>query len=180
MRLDRFTTADAPPGLLAVSRALLDRAFGDGQDGAFSNADWDHALGGWHVVAWDGEDLVAHGSVVPRRILVGEAWFEAGYVEAMATVPERRGEGFGLAVLMEVSELVRAHHQLGVLSTGDPGFYERAGWERWVGPTFVLDGGEPRRTPDEDDGIMVLLFGRSADVTLTDTIACEARPGDDW
>jgi len=67
-----------------------------------------------------------------------------------------------------------------VLSTGRHEFYQRLGWERWLGPTFVRRGEALVRTPDEDDGIMVLRFGRSRDTDLTAPIACEAREGDDW
>ena len=113
-----------------------------------------------------------------------EVWLTApeyaGYVEAMATDPDRQGEGFGTAVLEEVSDLLRAEFQLGVLSTGDPGFYEQAGWVRWQGPSFVIDAGERRRTLDEDDGIVALPFGESSGIDPTDRIACEARAGDDW
>ena len=36
------------------------------------------------------------------------------------------------------------------------------------------------RTLDEDDGIMVLRFGSSAEIDLSASISCEARSGDDW
>jgi aminoglycoside 2'-N-acetyltransferase I len=37
----------------------LDAAFG-----GFPDTDWEHALGGLHALVRDGDDLVAHGSVV--------------------------------------------------------------------------------------------------------------------
>ncbi len=69
---------------------------------------------------------------------------------------------------------------MGALSTSKQRFYERLGWERWLGPTFVRRGGGVVRTPDEDDGIMVLRFGASREVDRTAAISCEARSGDDW
>jgi len=63
---------------------------------------------------------------------------------------------------------------------GRHGFYERLGWERWRGPTFVRHGPELVRTEDEDDGVMVLRFDRSLAVDLSGSISCEARTGDDW
>lgn len=175
MQVERFRTNRAPAGMLDAVRALMDRAFDD-----FAEDDWDNALGGWHVVASDGEYLIAHAAVVPRRIMVGDTWFDAGYVEAMATDPDRLGEGFGTAVLEEVSDLLRIEYQLGVLSTEDQGFYEQAGWVPWQGPSFVIDAGERRRTLEEDDGIVVLPFGESSAIDPTDRIVCESRPGDDW
>lgn len=70
-----------------------------------------------------------------------------------------RGDGLGSQVACEASQLVR---------------------ERWGGPTFVRGAGGLVRTPDEDDGVMVLLHGPSAGVGLAAAISCEARPGDDW
>ena len=46
--------------------------------------------------------------------------------------------------------------------------------------TYVRRGDELRRSPEEDDAIMVLRFGSSADVDLAAAIACPARRGDDW
>jgi aminoglycoside 2'-N-acetyltransferase I len=75
---------------------------------------------------------------------------------------------------------VRSTFELGVLSTGLWDFYERCGWERWRGPTFVRHGDGIVRTEDDDDGIMVLRFGRSRSADLTAAITCERRAGDDW
>lgn len=82
--------------------------------------------------------------------------------------------------MSEVNAVLRARFELGVLSTDQARFYERAGWERFTGPSFVRDGDALLRTPDEDDGLLILRFGESADVDVTDPICCEARPGDDW
>jgi aminoglycoside 2'-N-acetyltransferase I len=160
----------------AAARPLLDEAFG----GRFDDTDWEHALGGWHVLVTEGGTLVAHAAVVPRDLYVDGRPVDAGYVEAVATTPARQGEGLGTLALREVDRLLRRHHQLGALSTGAHGFYERLGWERWLGPTFVRTGEGAVRTPDEDDGIMVLRFGSTATVDLGAPLSCEAREGDDW
>jgi aminoglycoside 2'-N-acetyltransferase I len=154
----------------------MDEAFG----GGFDDTDWDHALGGWHVLVTDGGALVAHAAVVPRDLRVDGRPVDAGYVEAVATAPARQGEGLGTLAMREVDRLLREHHHLGVLSTGAHAFYGRLGWERWWGPTFVRHGDELVRTPEEDDGIMVLRFGPSRTMDLAAPISCEARSGDDW
>jgi hypothetical protein len=59
-------------------------------------------------------------------------------------------------------------------------FYERLGWERWQGPTFVRRGEALVRTEEEDDGIMVLRPGPGVRIDLRASISCEARAGDDW
>lgn len=165
---------ELPPGLTAAVRALLLEAFKD----TFSEEDWQHCLGGWHVLLHDAGVLVAHGAVVPRELHVGGSPLRAGYVEGVAAVP--RGRGFGTSVMAGASAIVRREFDVGALSTGAHGFYEQLGWERWQGPTFVRDGADVVRTPDEDDGVMVLRFGESSALSLTQPISCETRAGDAW
>ena len=146
----------------AAIRQLLDEAF----DGDFSDDDWAHALGGWHaVIAAEGAGAVlAHASVVERRIAVGARVFRAGYVEAVAVAPAHQRLGLGSAVMTALAEVIDARFELGVLSSGEWGFYERLGWERWRGPTYVrTTTGEQVRTEDDDDGVMVLRTGPSAE-----------------
>lgn len=172
MRVSLVT--DPPAPLLASVRALLDEAFGD----RFSGDDWDHCLGGTHVVARSGDLLVAHAAVVPRTLWVDGRALRAGYVEGVATLPSWQRRGAGSLVMASVAEVVRASYDLGALSTGAYPFYERLGWERWRGATYVRIGDGVVRTADEDDGIMVLRCGTPLDVAAG--LACEARPGDDW
>jgi aminoglycoside 2'-N-acetyltransferase I len=173
-------SADVSVELLARTRHLLDAAFvGDGT--GFTPEDWAHTLGGWHVVVTDDvDDVLAHAAVVDRVLEVGSTPVHVGYVEGVATRPGREGEGVGSAVMAEVGRIVRREHQMGALSTDRHSFYERLGWERWQGPTFVRDGAVTIRTADEDDGVMVLRFGSSASIALDQPLTCEARPGDDW
>jgi aminoglycoside 2'-N-acetyltransferase I len=51
--------------------------------------DWEHALGGMHALAWADGRLVAHASVVQRRLLHGGRALRAGYVEGIVD-PARR------------------------------------------------------------------------------------------
>lgn len=171
-----FTTGQAPAGDLPRIRRLLDEAF----EGDFSGEDWEHALGGHHVVVVERGALVAHAAVVPRELEIGGRPFRAGYVEAVGTAPARRRRGFGLAAMRRVGEILRAELELGALSTREHGFYERLGWERWRGPSFVRRADQRVRTQEEDDGLMVLRFGPSRDLDLGASIVCASRTGDDW
>lgn len=171
-----FTTAQAPPGRLEQLRALIDQAF----DGDFSDDDWEHTTGGWHAVALDGDVPVAHAAVVERVLEVDGHPFRTGYVEGVGTLPSRQGHGLGTIAMTEVMAVLRSRFELGALSSGLHRFYERIGWERWQGPASVRDGDRLVRTPEEDDGIMVLRFGPSLTVDLHSAISCEARRGDDW
>ena len=171
-----LTTAEVPPELLAAAHDLCDRAFA----GRFDDTDWDHALGGWHALALEGAALVAHASVVDRELYVAGRAFRAGYVEAVATEPGRQGTGLGSLVMAPLVAVIRAETELGALSTGAHGFYQRLGWERWRGRTYVRREGQPVRTPEEDDGVMVLRHGPSQSLDLSADITCDQRSGDDW
>lgn len=174
--IERFATAEATRSRLNEIRRLVDVAFA----GDFSERDWDHSLGGLHVVALDDRAVIAHAAVVLRFIDVADRRLATGYVEAVATDPARRREGVGSAVMDEVGILIHEGFEMGALSTGLHAFYRARGWDRWRGPSFVRQGAELLRTEEEDDGLMVLRFGVSHDVDLTATISCEARAGDDW
>jgi aminoglycoside 2'-N-acetyltransferase I len=157
-------------------RHFLDAAF----DGDFSDDDWAHAMGGLHVWASDVTGLISHGALVERTLVCGAHTLRLGYVEAMATAAKHRRQGHGSRVLQCITDLIRERYPLGALSTGSPGFYERLGWERWRGPTFVATPEGRRRTPDDDGGIMILRTSRSPDLNLDDDIVCDWRPGDVW
>lgn len=174
--LQLLATTDLSAGLRRSIRAMLDEAF----EGHFSDEDWAHALGGWHVVVTVDGAVVAHASAVVRVIDIGGRSFRSGYVEAVATAPKVQGAGYGSRAMNALAPVLRRDFDVGLLSTSRHGFYERLGWERWRGPTFVCRDGRQVRTQDEDDGIMALRFGPSAETNLGDPITCLSRIGDDW
>ena len=176
--LSRAHTADLNADERARIRAFLDEAF----DGDFAHDDWEHALGGVHVLAYDAGKVVGHASVVQRRLTHRGLGIRTGYVEAVAVRAERRGRGLGSALMEEVEGLVLRAYDLGALSAVERArrLYERRGWKAWAGETWVLSPDGPRRTPDEDDSVLVLETPTSPEVDLTATLACDWRPGDVW
>jgi len=79
-----------------------------------------------------------------------------------------------------VGEWIAERFELGALGTGAHRFYERLGWETWLGRTFVrtAEGVDP--TPDEDGYILVLRTPSSPPLDPTGAISCDWRPGDVW
>lgn len=169
------STYDLTTDELAQIRELMTVAF----EGDFSESDWEHSLGGQHALIRYGSSVVAHASVVPRTLWVDQSVFNAGYVEAVAVLPEHQKQGLGTAV-MRMLEPVLEVFDFCALSTGEHRFYERLGWERWRGPTFVRLDGEDVRTADEDDGIMIRRTKKTGRLSLASEIVCEPRTGDDW
>jgi aminoglycoside 2'-N-acetyltransferase I len=173
--LRRCHTAELTAAELAEARALCDASF---EDFEFTDADWSHALGGQHALVFDDGGLVAHGALVPRRLLHAGRSLRCGYVEAVATHPGARRRGYGDAVLAALEELAPAYDLL-ALSASEAGIplYEARGWSRWRGPSSVLspDGVVP--TPD-DDGSVYVLGGPGLD--LDGELVCDWRDGDVW
>ena len=142
---------------MAAIRSLLVAAFGSDEEEAFTDDDWQHALGGMHfVLDLDGE-IVTHASVVERELHVDGRPLRTGYVEAVATAPDHQGAGFGSIVMRDVAAYITGRFELGALGTGRHGFYQRLGWATWTGPTSVRTPDGVHRTPDEDGYILVLL-----------------------
>jgi len=168
--------AQLPPGLRLAVRELLDLAF----EGQFTEDDWVHALGGTHVVVGVDRILVAHASVVPRVLLVGDQEVRTGYVEAVATHPVFQQRGFGTLAMERVAAIIADKCELGVLSTSSPAFYSRLGWEVWRGPTYCDTPTGRLRTEDDDGGVMVLRTSRSGALDLASSITCDFRSGDVW
>ena len=169
-------TADLAPEVLLAAHALLDEAF----DGGFSDADWEHSLGGLHALVWDGGQLIGHGALVQRRILHAGQALRTGYVEGVGVRAERRRQGHAATLMGALERAVRTAYQLGALAASEEatGFYAGRGWLCWPGPTSVLTPDGIRRTPEEDGGIYVLPG--SVELVPTAELTCDWRDGDVW
>ena len=156
-------------------RELLDRAF----DGDFADSDFDHALGGLHVLVSSADgDVAAHAAVVARSMVVDAESFRVGYVEAVAVDPSRRRQGLGHQVMEACERIVVGAYDFGALSAsaaGEP-LYRARGWRPWEGELGALTPEGPIPTPDDRGGVHV--FGTVA--RLDGRLMCDWRAGDLW
>ncbi|MFI5621198.1 GNAT family N-acetyltransferase [Streptomyces sp. NPDC051567] len=131
-------------------RTLLDTAF----DGDFADEDFEHSLGGMHVLVREAGGLVAHGSVVQRRVVHQGQALRVGYVEAVAVREDRRRRGLGGLVMAELEQIIARAYVFGALSASDDGarLYAVRGWRLWDGPIHVLGPGGRAPIPEEDEG----------------------------
>ncbi|MFE9119595.1 GNAT family N-acetyltransferase [Streptomyces sp. NPDC007172] len=147
-------TADLTRAELRVIRALLDTAF----DGGFGDDDWDHTLGGVHALVHQGGDLVAHGSVIQRRVLHGGRSYRVGYVEGVAVRADQRRRGLGGLVMAPLERVIEGAYAFGALSASEKGapLYRARGWRPWGGRIEALapDGVVP--LPEEEGTTYVL------------------------
>lgn len=158
------------------ARLMLADAFA----GDFNDADWEHAQGGMHALICHHGALIAHASVVQRRLLYRGAALRCGYVEAVAVRTDWREKGLGAAVMDAVEQVIRGAYQLGALGAvaKAQGFYAARGWQRWRGATSVLAPTGLARTPDDDGNVFVLPV--DVELDTSDALACDWREGDVW
>ncbi|MGW6572285.1 GNAT family N-acetyltransferase [Streptomyces sp. NPDC054945] len=147
-------TAELTATELREIRTLLDGAF----DGDFADEDFEHALGGMHVLVRDaGGDLVAHGSVVMRRVVHGGRALRTGYVEAVAVRADARRRGIGGQVMARLEQVIGRAYVLGALSASrdGAGLYLGRGWQVWGGRIGALSPAGPLPLPQEEGSTYV-------------------------
>ena len=172
-------TSDLDDETAEDARRMLVDAFSNSEVD-FTDADWEHALGGMHALICVRGALVAHGAVVQRRMIHRGVALRCGYVEAVAVREDWRGQELAMAVLDGLEQVLRGAYQLGALSASDAGrpIYASRGWQPWQGMTSVLAPSGLTPTPDDDGSIFVLPV--TADLDTTGEITCDFRDGDVW
>ncbi len=169
-------TADLDTATVRAARALLDEVFA----GDMTDHDWEHALGGVHALVWDGAELIGHAALIQRRLLHGGRALRTGYVEGVGVRADRRGRGYGAAMMEALERIVRGAYDLGALGAADgaAAFYAARGWQRWQGPTSTITPTGIARTAAEDSGIHVLAV--TVPLDLSGALICDWRDGDVW
>ncbi len=159
-------------------RDLLDRAFGDRFDGT----DWEHALGGLHIVVTDHDAVIAHAAVVQRLLVHDERPLRTGYVEAVAVDRAHRGRGHAATVMAGAERVIRSAYQLGALSSSSRvrSLYLARGWLPWEGLTYVLAPTGLTRTPADDRSTLVFAVPGGPPLRTDGVLACDWRSGDPW
>ncbi|MFK0266751.1 GNAT family N-acetyltransferase [Streptomyces angustmyceticus] len=169
-------TSDLDAGTLKAARALLYDVFDD-----MTAEDWEHALGGLHALVHEDGELIGHAAVVQRRLLHGGKALRCGYVEGVGVRADRRGRGYGAAMMEALERIVRSGYDLGALGAADEAasFYAGRGWQLWRGRSWALTPDGIRRTADED-GCLYVLPTASAPLDLDTDLTCDWRDGDLW
>jgi aminoglycoside 2'-N-acetyltransferase I len=160
-----------------LARGLLEVVF----HGEFDEDDWEHSLGGMHVIAWYEGLMVGHAALVQRRLFYRQYPMRAGYVEGVGVHPDWQGRGIGGRLMDVIEQMIAGAYDIGALGASDDAvpFYEHRGWVRWQGPTSVMSPDGIVRTPDEDGAIFVLLHP-DLRFDTTRELTCDYRSGDVW
>jgi aminoglycoside 2'-N-acetyltransferase I len=163
------------PHLESSIQEMLELAY----EGDFSSEDWEHTSGGRYFVGYFEETIVAHGSVVPREMLIDGQQVTVGYVEAVAVSPVYSGQGFGSMLMRRITEFCRDSYELSMLSTDEKNFYEKCGWLQFTGESFIACKNAEIRSADEDEGLMFLPSDKNERRDIRRAV-CQARSGDSW
>ena len=93
---------------------------------------------------------------------------------------DRRGRGYGAAMMDALETVVRGAYELGALGATDEAaaFYAARGWMLWRGPSSALTPSGIRRT-EEDDGCIYVL-PMEVPLDLSSGLTCDWRDGDLW
>jgi aminoglycoside 2'-N-acetyltransferase I len=168
-------TADLGAGLVPAIRELMNAVFDGVSDDTFDNT-----LGGVHALILEDGELIAHGSVVQRRLLYDGRALRTGYVEGVAVRADRRRRGHGDTVMAELERVIRSAYHIGALGASPDGsrLYAARRWQLWQGPSSALTPDGIKRTAGHDGAIWVLPV--SAPLDLTADLTCDYRPAAPW
>jgi aminoglycoside 2'-N-acetyltransferase I len=109
-------SADWEPEELGRALELLGVVFDD-----LTPEDWEHALGGTHVLASRDGQAIGHASLVQRRLLYREQALRTGYVEGVAVHPAHQRKGVGGRMMDVLEGMIRRAFELGALGASDEG-----------------------------------------------------------
>ena len=133
--------------------------------------------GGLHFLTFQGEQLVSHALVTTRWLQPeGQSLLRTAYVDAVATLPARQGQGLGSAVMRQLAKTIDREYVIACLETDRAGFYEQLGWQLWRGPLAGRSEKGLVPTP-EQTGIMILHLSQTPALNLDSglTIECQSE-----
>lgn len=133
-----------------------------------------------HVLGYIDDRLVAHALWLdrPLRIAWGP-WFDAAYVEGVATHPDHRGQGYGAAVMRRLQEEIQSY-PLAALSPNAAAldWYLALGWERWQGALWIEEECSVMPTPEET--VLIYRTPATGALNLNAPLAAPWRPFELW
>ena len=136
--------------------------------------------GGWHFLAYRGEQLVSHAVVTTRWLQPeGQPELKTAYIDAVATLPAVQGEGYASALLRQMAKDIDSEYIIACLETERITFYERLGWKVWRGPLAGRGKEGLIPTPDQT-GIMILRLSQTPPLNLDRGLTIEDQGGRIW
>lgn len=159
----------------AELRSMLEHTFGP----RYEDIAWHHCLGGTHFLLRYKGVLASHVSLVPRLLEQDGREYRGVYGESMATIPELQGKGIGSIVAAMATADILLHYEIGAFAASKYHFYERLGWRKWSGQTYVKSGtGKEPASPDR--GAVMALLPEGSAIDPDGELVTDWREGDIW
>ncbi len=153
--------------------------------------DYGYLNSAFHVIGRQDDQIVSHALWTDRILsLAGRAPLKTAYVEYVATEPSMQGQGLASQLLrflvsyIQNEQLLRTQlkvdelYQLAALAPEDSEFYQRLGWELWLGDLSIRQNGENIATPEDD--VMVYRLSCTPKFAVTEDLSAEWREGEWW
>ena len=123
--------------------------------------------------------LVAHLVLTDRSLRFGEGtWLRAGYIDAVATLPDFRHRGYATELLRSAIAVVRGRYDLFALATNIPQLYTGCGFVKWRGRQLVeSENGAGVAATEEQGNLMVLPLGSAVPTDDILPVVANWRPG---
>jgi aminoglycoside 2'-N-acetyltransferase I len=120
--------------------------------------------GGLHFLAYHHDNLVSHAGVTTRWLQPeGFPILKTAYIDAVATLPNYQGQGYGSAVMRQLASEIDGEYVIACLETDREAFYKRLGWQTWKGPLAGRGENGLITTPDQH-GIMILRLSQTPEL----------------
>ena len=181
MTSSRTVTSDRTEDLNDATRASIIQVCVDAhQEEDFRNLFSYIPSGGWHFLAYDGDQLVSHAVVTTRWLQPEDRpLLRTAYVDAVATLPSHQGRGFGSEVMRHLEREVDREYEIACLETERESFYKRLSWRVWRGPLAGRSENGLMPTPHQT-GIMILRLSRTPALDLDKALSIECQPDRIW
>ena len=157
--------------------AIVDVCVAAHQEEDFKNLFSYIPAGGLHLLAYLDTVLVSHAVVTTRWLQpAGQPLLKTAYVDAVSTLPEYQGRGYGSALMRQLALEIDHEYLIACLETDRVTFYGRLGWQLWRGPLAGRRQQELVPTP-EQQGVMILRLSGTPALSLDSllTIECQAQ-----
>lgn len=166
--------------LISSEKETLFGLLVEGFSSDFTYDDFQHTLGGMHVIAYDQQKMVGHVAIVQRNMAINDDPISVGYVEAMVVEENYRRQGIGASLMQHTNEIISACYQLGLLSASEEGqkLYRSVGWKVWKGALFEQQQRHYIRSIEEEGGVMA--WSAHDNIDFTASLYCDFRGGDQW
>lgn len=146
--------------------------------GEYSEGDFSTCLGGLHIIAYENNEIVGHGALIQRQLVVNGKPLKAGYVESMAVRSDKQRQGIGKLLMLEINQLIKMTYQIGALSQSEEGegLYLNSGWIKMKPPfyEFTINGIE------KSDEISVMIYDLTNMLNVVSKLIIDCRIGDSW